>query len=167
MINNGLELTLNGDIIRTRDFVWSANMNITYNHNYVSYLPDAKKTLTVDGVQGYTNGGYFIHKYAGVDHETGEALYYKNVKDENGNVTGQTTTKNSSESDYYLCGTALADVFGGFGTSVSYKGFDFSVDFMYQIGGQIYDNDYASAMSASGKSMRGMALHGYPEGLDS
>ncbi len=34
-------------------------MNITYNHNYVSYLPDAKKTLTVDGVQGYTNGGYF------------------------------------------------------------------------------------------------------------
>ena len=55
MINNGLELTLNGDIIRTRDFVWSANMNITYNHNYVSYLPDAKKTLTVDGVQGYTN----------------------------------------------------------------------------------------------------------------
>ncbi len=73
-------------------------MNITYNHNYVSYLPDAKKTLTVDGVQGYTNGGYFIgegepmytyylHKYAGVDHETGEALHYKNVKDENGNVT--------------------------------------------------------------------------------
>ena len=170
MINNGLELTLNGDIIRTRDFVWSANMNITYNHNYVSYLPDAKKTLTVDGVQGYTNGGYFIgegepmynyylHKYAGVDHETGEALYYKNVKDENGNVTGLTTTKNSSESDYYLCGTALADVFGGFGTSVSYKGFDFSVDFMYQIGGQIYDNDYASAMNANGKSMRGMALH--------
>ena len=36
MINNGLELTLNGDIIRTRDFVWSANMNITYNHEYVS-----------------------------------------------------------------------------------------------------------------------------------
>ncbi len=45
---------------------------------------------------------YYLHKYAGVDHETGEALYYKNVKDENGNVTGQTTTKNSSESDYYF-----------------------------------------------------------------
>ena len=29
---------------------------------------------------------------------------------------------------------------------MSFKGFDFSVDFSYQLGGQVYDSDYASAM---------------------
>ena len=102
---------------------------------------------------------FYLHKYAGVDQETGEALYYKNVTNGNGDVTDVTTTKNSSEASYYLCGSSLPDVYGGFGTSVAWKGFDFSVDFMYQLGGQVYDNDYQSAMSASGKSIRGMALH--------
>lgn len=169
MINNGLELTLNGDIIRTKNFTWSANLNVTYNHNYVSYLPDEKKTTTVDGVAGYTNGSYYIgegepmydfylHKYAGVDDETGLALYYKKSTDDNGNEVMGTTT-NASEADYFLCGTALPDVYGGFGTGIEWKGFDFSIDFMYQLGGQIYDNDYQSAMDASGSPSPGNALH--------
>ena len=40
----------------------------------------------------------------------------------------------------------LPDVYGGFGTSVSFKGFDLSVDFQYQIGGNVYDSGYAGLM---------------------
>ena len=62
-------------------------------------------------------------------------------------VTRETTTSYEDASNY-LCGTALPDVYGGFGTSFSYKGVDVSIDFAYQIGGQCYDYDYASMMSS-------------------
>ena len=108
-----------------------------------------------------------MYRYAGVDHKTGEALYYKNVYETDANgkrvldskgqpiVKELTTVKTTGEADYYLCGTSLPDGYGGFGTSVNFKGFDFSIDFAYQIGGQYYDGTYASAMSLS----RGYAFH--------
>lgn len=65
------------------------------------------------------------------------------------------TSANYAEADYHLHGTALAPVYGGFGVSAEYKGFDFNIDFQYQIGGQVYDTDYAYAMSAD----RGQAFH--------
>ena len=160
MRNSGVELELNGDIIRTKDFTWSANFNFTAYKNKITSMPEEKKAITVDGVKGYAGGGYFygegqpiytwyMAKYAGVDKETGEALYYKDSEN------GETTTTNASEATMHLCGTALPDAYGGFGTSVSYKGFDFSMDFTYQLGGKIYDSSYASLMSIS----RGRSFH--------
>ena len=160
MRNSGVELELNGDIIRTKDFTWSANFNFTAYKNKITSMPDEKKATTVDGVKGYAGGGYFygegqpiytwyMAKYAGVDKETGEALYYKDSEN------GETTTTNASEATMHLCGTALPDAYGGFGTSVSYKGFDFSMDFTYQLGGKIYDSSYSSLMSIS----RGRSFH--------
>jgi hypothetical protein len=99
-----------------------------------------------------------MKKYAGVN-ENGESLFYKNIKDSDGNVTGRTTTTSYSDGDYYLCGTALPDVYGGFGTSVRYKGFDFSIDFAYQIGGQVYDGDYAGMMASPQADSKGGAFH--------
>ena len=72
------------------------------------------------GHGGYSSGSYFygeglplytyrLQKYAGVN-ENGEALYYVDVKDQNGKVTGRTTTTNYSSATYYDCGTALPDV---------------------------------------------------------
>ena len=160
MRNSGVELELNGDIIRTKDFTWSANFNFTAYKNKITSMPDEKKAITVDGVKGYASDGYFygegqpiytwyMAKYAGVDKETGEALYYKDSEN------GETTTTNASEATMHLCGTALPDAYGGFGTSVSYKGFDFSMDFTYQLGGKIYDSSYSSLMSIS----RGRSFH--------
>lgn len=165
MINEGVELDVNGDIIRTKDFTWSANFNMTYIKNHVSKLPEEKKTTVTDGEAGYTSGLFFVSegnslytfrlkKYAGVDHETGQALYYKTITDANGAQTVTTTTK-SSEATYYLCGDALSPVYGGFGTSFAYKGFDLSMNFSYQLGGKLYDSDYETLMTGS----RGSAFH--------
>ena len=178
MSNRGVEIELYGDIIRTKDFKWSANFNLTSYKNKVTYIPDANKTAWLDGVAGYNDGSYFfgegismytlrLKKYAGVDPETGEALYYKDIykKDDAGNyvkdANGQPVVesvekvKNPEEAQYHLCGTTLPDVYGGFGTSFAWKGFDLSFDFMYQIGGQIYDGNYASSMSLN----KGGAMH--------
>ncbi|MDE6859245.1 MAG: SusC/RagA family TonB-linked outer membrane protein [Duncaniella sp.] len=170
MINRGFEIDLHGDIIRTRDITWSANFNLTWYKNKISRLPDERKTMVVDGVGGYSSGSYFygegeslytyrIKKYAGVDAETGQSLWYKNVTDEKGNIIDRTTTAAYADADYYLCGTALPSTYGGFGTSVNAYGFDFSIDFTYQLGGQVYDSSYASLMGVPYASSRGNAMH--------
>ena len=184
MTNQGVEIGLDGTIFRTRDFEWGANINFTAYKNKIVRIADENKTTTTsEGVEGYASGSYFygegkplytfyMAKYAGVDPETGKALYWKDVLkdvvDENGNpvldeygnkktyVAGKETTESSSDATQYLCGTALPWAYGGFGTRFSYKGFDLSLDFTYQLGGQIYDSDYASMMSmATG----GSAIH--------
>ncbi|MDE6090398.1 MAG: SusC/RagA family TonB-linked outer membrane protein, partial [Duncaniella sp.] len=171
MTNTGFEIDLHGDIIRTRDITWSMNFNLTYYKNKITRLPEERKTMTVDGVDGYSSGSYFygegeslytyrVKRFAGVDKETGSSLWYYNVKDEKGNPTGELkTTSVYGNGDFYLCGTALPDVYGGFGTSVNAYGFDLSIDFNYQLGGQVYDGTYANLMASPYSSRRGYAMH--------
>jgi TonB-linked SusC/RagA family outer membrane protein len=166
MRNRGIELDLRGDIIRAKDLVWSANVNITGVSNKVLSLPEERKTLTVDGYNGYTweddrftvagrstafigEGlplyNFYARKYAGVNEE-GASMWYKDTVDEEGNVTGQETTLTYSEATQYLCGTALPKVYGGFGTTLQYKGFDATLNFNYQLGGLVYDYGYSASM---------------------
>ena len=168
MRNLGVEVELNGTVIQTKDFQWDLNLNLTHYKNKVTSLPDARKTMVVDGVGGFSSGNYmygegiplytfYMPKYAGVN-ENGDALYYQDVTAEDGTVT-QTTTTKYSDATMHLCGTALPDVYGGFGTSLNYKGFDLSLAFTYQIGGQVYDSDYASMMTSPSSNGRGSAFH--------
>ena len=196
MQNTGLELDLKFTPVKTKDFEWNLNLNFTTYENKVTYLPEERKTMEVDGKHGYTSGSYFygqdcslytfhMRKYAGVDPETGKSLWWKNYErqavdadnnpmwemvgtefklDENGNKIpvmekGRETTDTYSSADYYLCGTALPDAYGGFGTSFSWKGFDLSVDFAFQLGGQVYDSDYASLMASPTSTSRGSNIH--------
>lgn len=171
MTNTGIEIELSGDLIRTRDFRWSVNGNLTWYKNKIAKLPEARKGTTIDGVSGFSSGDVFygegkpmytfkMPKYAGVNPENGLAMYYKKVVDKDGNETGEViTTHDYSAASDYLCGTALAPVYGGFGTSLEYKGFDFSVAFNYQIGGQVYDGAYARLMSVPVSNADGMNIH--------
>ena len=159
MENRGLELQLTGLLVSNHDMTWDVHANLTWYKNEITKLADERKGMEVDGVKGYSSSNYYygegrslytfyMKKYAGVS-DDGQAMYWRDVKDENGKVIDQVATTDYSTASYHLCGTALPDVYGGFGTSVAYKGFDFSVDFSYQLGGQVYDSDYASAMSNS------------------
>lgn len=178
MVNNGVEIDLRGDVISTKDLTWSIYANVTTNHNEVTKLPEERKTMHVDGVAGYQSGGYyfgegisrytmFIHKFAGVDPETGESLWYKNIYETNtdgstktdaaGNpiVKEVTTTKTYGEADDYLSDDVLPDFYGGFGTSLAWKGIDVSVDFTYQLGGKVMDSTYSGLMGLG----RGYGIH--------
>ena len=196
MQNTGLELDLKFTPVKTKDFEWNLNLNFTTYENKVTYLPEERKTMEVDGKHGYSSGSYFygqdcslytfhMRKYAGVDPETGKSLWWKNYErqavdadnnpvwemvngefklDDNGNKIpvmekGRETTDTYSSADYYLCGTALPDAYGGFGTSFTWKGFDLSVDFAFQLGGQVYDSDYASLMASPTSTSRGSNIH--------
>ena len=168
MRNQGFEIELNAVVLQTRDFRWDVSLNMTHYKNKITELPEERKTMNVEGYGGYSSGNFYygeglslytyrMPKYVGVDQE-GRSLYLKDVTDEQGR-TRQVATTEYSQATQYLCGTALPDVYGGFGTKLSYKGFDLSADFIYQIGGQVYDGDYASMMSAPNSQSKGWNFH--------
>lgn len=158
MVNRGVEVELNADLIRTKNVLWSFNLNLTHVKNEVTYLAPEHKSTTVEGYKGYINGSYFVgeglplytyylRSYAGVDPETGASLWYKDVKGDDGKIT-RTKTSNYTSATRYLHDSAIPSVYGGFSTSVSAYGVDFSISFNYQIGGKVYDSGYASFMSS-------------------
>ena len=171
MRNYGMELGLTVNIINKKDFNWSINANATKVKNRILYLHDDVKTLNIEGYDGYNSGSYFIgeglplytrylKKYAGVDSETGQSLWYKYKKDDDGNPTKELeTTANYSEGEYFLADSPIPDWYGGFGTSFYWKGIDFSINFSYQIGGKAYDSAYATFMSSPSAGSTGSNFH--------
>lgn len=168
MRNIGIEAEFNIGLIQTKDLAWDFRLNLTHYKNKVLYLPEENKTNTIDGHEGFISGMYYygedlplytfyMPKYAGVN-DKGESLFYKDVV-KNGTVVGKETTTVYSEATKYLCGSALPALYGGFGTSLSYKGLDFSVDLSYQVGGKTYDSTYATLMQSPLTSSRGMNFH--------
>ena len=166
MRNQGIEFSVDGVIIDTRNFQWTANLNATHYTNKILRLPEERKTVTMEGYSGYASGNKFygeglplytfkMPKYAGIDHETGEPMWYKDVLDDEGNVIDKETTKDYSVATEYLHAAPTPKLYGGFGTSLSFYGVDIAVQFTYQIGGKSYDSGYANSLDAPGQSIGG------------
>ena len=180
MYNTGLELDLSYNAIHTKNIDWNINLNLATLKNRITSLDENVKTQTYYDLEGkeylgYRSGNFFItegkpmytwfHKeYAGIDHETGEPLWYqrKDTKDEAGNVTGTelVTTKTYGDATYFVTDmSTMPKVYGGFGTSLKVYGVDFSVNFTYQLGGKQYDSTYAYFMSSPTASSAGQNFH--------
>ena len=158
MRNSGIEFAVNGTVMSRKDLRWDAYLNFTHYTNKVIFLPKEHKSRVIDGYPGYASGNKFVAeglplntflmpKYAGVDKTNGLPMWYKDVLDANGEVVGTTMTSEYSEATEYLCGDPTPALYGGFGTSVTYRNFDFSASFTYQLGGQTYDSGYSSYMT--------------------
>ena len=170
MRNSGVEIELNFTPIRREHVQWDINLNMTHLRNKITMLPPERRNKQVEGYYGYVSGTsfygeglpmytFYMKKYAGVS-EDGKSMWYMDETDGKGNPTGKrvTTTEFAKASDY-LCGDPIPDLYGGFGTSFSYRGFDLSVAFTYQIGGLAYDSGYAAAMYSPANKTTGMNWH--------
>ncbi len=152
MENKGFEFTISGTIIKTEDLVWNMNLNGTHFKNEITDLPEE---LIRDGRFGLEEGrsryDYHLFEFAGVDPDNGDALWYYDVLDTDGNPTGERETTNVySEADrYFLDKSPIPDLYGGFSTDVTYKNFDFSIGFSYQLGGYGYDATYYNLFDAT------------------
>lgn len=152
MINKGVEAELNIEIFQGEEFNWDISLNATYYKNEILSLPAQyeEEGIPVGSIRIREVGGsiydFYLRKFAGIDNTTGESMWYKNVVDGEGNVTGKETTKEWQEATQYNLGSSLPDMFGGINTKLSYKGFDMSVNMTYQIGGQVYDSSYQGLM---------------------
>ena len=164
MVNKGVELSLSYDAIRTKDLVWNINLNATHYRNKILSLNPDNVSSMLDGHGGYVSNFYFygeglpmytwrMPKYAGVA-EDGQSMWY--VTDEQGNTTTTTTYNDATD---YNCGNPTPDIYGGFGTSVNFKGFDLAFNFSYSIGGKVLDEGYRNLMGSPTSTSLGYNFH--------
>jgi len=147
MINRGLEVTLSADLIKKHGLLWSVYGNLTNNVNRVTKLYNGTNEIDFDGVDvikpGYAINTFKVVRYDGVNPQTGAARFL----DASGNVT-----ENYSSADAVIENGKSPNpkLYGGYGTSVSYKGFEVDADFTYQYGGYTYNNEYQTLTSWGG-----------------
>lgn len=174
--NQGIEMDFHYDIFKNRDFKWGVSFNGTIFKNKIVRLPEENRK---DGIElayhkyeeGRSINDYYLNEFIGVDPEDGLAIYriddvkYPQLADPNNpDFIGMakegekaTWTKDGRYVKKHFAGSSIPKMYGGFGTEASYKGFDFSMQFAYQLGGKTYDTGYQGLMGRRLKS--GSAMH--------
>ena len=139
--NSGIELSLRGDIIKTKNFTWTIGGNLTYNKNRIVDLPtDSVVSGNIILKEGYPLNTHYYVPYAGVNPANGNSQYLK--KD-------GTTTMVFSPDDATYQGTSDAPWFGGLTSSWSYKGIDLSAQLNFFLKRFLYNNDRINVTNPS------------------
>ena len=137
MVNRGVEVTLRGDIIRSKDFTWNAAFMFSYNKNKLTKLDISGNSASYwyGGPRervGYPLGSVFAIRYAGLDKE-GNPTAYK----ADGTVI---SSQNDLEAeDLKYMGTIHAPYSASFTNNFRYKNFDLSMMFVYYGGNVMTD----------------------------
>ena len=174
MTNSGMEIELSYTPIETKNLKWSLFGNATFSKNKINELDPELNGEWISGSTIYTEGESmyrsYIVKYAGVDAATGYPLYWTKTtpaadateEEKAAFVPEWYATSNYDEA--YANGRQATDdllptVYGGFGTSLDFFGFDFSIQMAYQLGGKIFDYSYQALMHNGDGSSAGQNWH--------
>ncbi|MFB6318071.1 SusC/RagA family TonB-linked outer membrane protein [Saccharicrinis sp. FJH54] len=149
--NKGIEASLNGYIISSKDISWEMGVNLTYNRNkitklllnedpnYIGILYGSGMTGTYQVTRvGYPGYSFFVNQQ--VYDEAGnpvEGLYV--------DLSGNGGTVNGDNEDKYIYKNPNPDYLIGFSTRLSYKNFDLSASARGSIGNYIYNQVAAGA----------------------
>ena len=137
MQNRGVEISLSTVNIapeKTKGFKWVTDFNFTRNRNKITQID----SLFSNNAAYFRRVGqdYYTHYqrgYAGVDPQTGDALWYaKSTKDSTTNVFTTALPRIAS-------GSALPRFYGGITNTLSYGDFRFSFQLYVFWGNRIYD----------------------------
>jgi len=139
MNNKGVELQLNGLLIKNDDMQWRVNYNFTYNKNEVTYMPFEQE---VGGIEGGVGNTVQIHSQGHIPYSF---YVYQQVYDADGKpLEGVFVDRNNdgviNNKDKYFMGSPYADVLMGLSSSFSYKNFDISFSSRASLGNYMYNN---------------------------
>ena len=165
MFNRGFEFTVNATPIRTKEFTWNTNFNLTTNDNEVtSLVPGGAQEFTTGtaGLEvasitrvGAPIGSLFVVQTAGVNPENGRRIFVnkagRQIQYTHVVATGQsrwtyldgTTAPAVSGADAILFGRSTPKYFGGWDNTFRYKNFDLNVMLTYQAGFFVYNGTKA------------------------
>lgn len=146
--NRGVEIMLEGDIIRTGDWNWSAGFNIAFNRSKVLDLGDSEFLETTDSrvggglsdnsgtpvriVEGKSMYTFYLRDWYGVNPSTGDGLWWT----EDGQLTSD-----RGKARYVYCGSPEPKATGGFNTAVSWKGLSLSAYCEFVTGNMVMENN--------------------------
>jgi TonB-linked SusC/RagA family outer membrane protein len=133
MKNEGIELTLNYQVMNTSDFTLDVGFNFTKLENTLTKLNEPYTNGTKRLEEGRDIQSYYLYGWAGVDQSNGDPLWYTDE-------TETETTNNINNAERYFNNkSATPDFFGGFNINATYKNFTLTTQFNYSSGNYIYD----------------------------
>ena len=148
LMNSGVEFTLNGKIVRSRDWNVGASLNFAYNYNKVLSYKPVSSTITAKDryVEGYPVGAIISGRYEGIDPVSG--LYNFRLRPDAEVLTP--SDLNDPDNYRWYLGTTIAPFTGGFNINASWKLLRLSVSGVYSFGNKVYEmiDSPASYLSA-------------------
>ncbi|MDT3403260.1 SusC/RagA family TonB-linked outer membrane protein [Mucilaginibacter terrae] len=158
MYNQGLEITLNADAVRTTDFTWSPSFNIAFNRNKLTELyngltsvttANSLETVSINQV-GTSLGDLWAVRTNGVDPATGRRIFLNGAGREvffnfaNPSASryqyadGTNAPAIAAATDAVNYGNSSPKAIGGFNNTFRYKNIDLSFLFTFQAGFYVY-----------------------------
>ncbi|MGB5819462.1 MAG: TonB-dependent receptor [Saonia sp.] len=136
--NTGWEFELSTVNVRSENFEWRTNFNLTTINNEITRLnedaaTDPQGRRIIDGtiqraIEGESLNNFYLIRYVGVNSQTGDAEWL----DANGNIT-----TNPGTNDRVVTGSPLPDFSGGMTNTFKYKNLDLSVLMNYSYGNDV------------------------------
>jgi len=146
MRNKGFEFVINSDNVVGKSFKWSTNINVSINKNRITKLDGDQSIIPGnDGrflnslVVGQSIGIFYGPKYAGVDPENGDALYYL--------ADGKATTNDYNAAADFVVGNPNPKLIAGLGNTVRFQGLELTFLLQGVFGNQVM-NGAGGFMSA-------------------
>lgn len=143
MENQGVEIALGGDIIRSTDWTWTVNANATYNENKITKLTGGNDDFyTLGGISGGIGNNVQVNM-VGV---AAQSFYvYEQVYDENGSpIQGAYVDQNGdgviNEQDLRPFHNGQPDWTLGLSSNLKYKNWDLGFSMRANLGNYMYNN---------------------------
>lgn len=161
--NRGVEMNIGVDIIRKNDLRWNVGFNATaLKSKVVKLYAQAGAQKGQDIIWNDPTGGdaraqfiyregestlaFYGYEWAGVNPENGQNVWY--VNDETNaaagdfEFNGRGATYSYSKANRKIIGTGIPDLYGGVSSDLEWKGFALNLNFIYKLGGKLYDGAY-------------------------
>jgi TonB-linked SusC/RagA family outer membrane protein len=135
--NQGIELEIGAVVVDRGGFLWSSDINITWQRNELLELNEGADRIGSSYFVGRPLTEYYMYRYAGVNPADGRPMF----EDRNGNITYTPTTASEIENDdRQFVGDSFPESFGGWFNEFNYKGFQLDVLFQYNFGQTSYNS---------------------------
>ncbi|HVI46500.1 MAG TPA: SusC/RagA family TonB-linked outer membrane protein [Chitinophaga sp.] len=136
--SRGAELTIGGEIIRSKDLGWKANLTFGYNKNEITNaknVPIIFDLIVPEGgnKQGYPVSSLFSLDYKGLESSTGIPLFVN----EKGAVSRKVSLQDIETKYLKYEGPVDPPISGGFSNTFRYKNLSLNVLLTYQAGNKI------------------------------
>ena len=152
--SNGIEFSVWGKIIRTKDWEWTLSVNGLHSKTTINNISEAMKRMNEQNATGYTDGSVSVAsssplfqyregesptaiyavRSAGIDPATGREIFIK----QDGSYTYTYDTK-----DQVACGDTNPVMQGSLSSMLQYKNFSLTASFQYRFGGKMYNSTRA------------------------
>lgn len=134
--NSGVELSLSGTFLKTKEWRGTASANIAYNYNKLVDYNSPVSGLSTGVHKGYPLGSIFSGKLQGIDPQLGVYTYERRP-----DAVFETAADRNRYTNYlFYLGTSNAPWNGGYSMSVGYKQLTLGLGGSYSIKGKILNN---------------------------